>query len=129
MKTHVAVIAAVAAILTACGGGSTEAGGTDPTSGSAATAPRCYELVEGASRAVIKVEGAPNAVDPQGGQVTIYSFLGDAEEFPPETTAGRLEANAFVYADGTRLLLTESSLTWPQDSLLEGAVFTSTTCP
>lgn len=129
MKTHVAVIAAVAALLTACGGGSTEGGGTEPTSGSAATAPRCYELVEGASRAVIKVEAAPSGNDPEGGQVTVYSYVDGVEEFTPETTAGRLEADAFVYGDGTRLLLTESSLTWPQDSLLEGAVFTPTTCP
>jgi hypothetical protein len=128
MKIHVAVAAAGAALLTACGGGSTDAGTSDPASG-AATSPRCYELVEGASRAVIKVESAPSGNDSEGGQVTVYSYVDGVEEFTPETTAGRLEANAFVYGDGTRLLLTESSLTWPQDSLLEGAVFTPTTCP
>ena len=62
----------------------------------------------------------------QGGQVTVYSYLDGVEEFTPETTAGRLESDAFVYADGTRLTLTDASLTWPQDSLLEGAVFTAT---
>ncbi len=120
------VLCGATLVVASCGGSSTGGGGSESPS---AEQVRCYALVEGESRAVIKVEPAPNAVDPQGGQVTIYSFLGDAEEFPPETTAGRLEADAFVYADGTRLLLTESSLTWPQDSLLEGAVFTSTTCP
>lgn len=90
---------------------------------------RCYELVEGSSRTVIKVEPAPNAVDAQGGQVTVYSFRDGTEEFPPETTAGRLESSAFVYADGTTLTLRGESLTWPRDSMLEGAVFTATSCP
>jgi len=110
-------------MLAACGGGSETS--SDPES-----APtRCYELVDGNSRAVIKVEAAPSANDSQGGQVTIYSYLDGAEEFAPETTAGRLEPDAFVYADGTRLALTDTSLTWPQDSLLEGAVFAATACP
>ena len=78
---------------------------------------------------MIKVEAAPSGNDSEGGQVTVYSYVDGVEEFAPESTAGRLEADAFVYADGTRLLLTESSLTWPQDSLLDGAVFTQTTCP
>ncbi len=118
------LLAVVTALISACGGSS----GSSAES-SAAMPVRCYELVEGDSRAVIKVEPAPNAVDAQGGQVTIYSFLGDTEEFPPETTAGRLEPNAFVYGDGTTLTLTADSLTWPQDSMLEGAVFTATSCP
>ena len=113
----------VTSLVSACGGSS---GGSAESS---AAPVRCYELVEGESRAVIKVEPAPNAVDAQGGQVTIYSFFGEAEEFPPETTAGRLEPDAFVYADGTTLSLTAESLTWPQDSMLEGAVFTATSCP
>ncbi len=118
------MLAVVTSLISACGGSS----GSSAES-SAAMPVRCYELVEGDSRAVIKVEPAPNAVDAQGGQVTIYSFLGDTEEFPPETTAGRLEPNAFVYGDGTTLTLTADSLTWPQDSMLEGAVFTATSCP
>ena len=128
MNRYLVVFAAVAALLTACGGGSTDAVATDPASGPAGS-PRCYELVEGASRAVIKVEAAPSGNDSEGGQVTVYSYVDGVEEFAPESTAGRLEADAFVYADGTRLLLTESSLIWPQDSLLDGAVFTQTTCP
>ena len=43
--------------------------------------------------------------------------------------AGRREARAFVYGDGTRLVLTDTSLAWPQGSMLEGAVFTATGCP
>jgi hypothetical protein len=115
-----AVGVAATGALAACGGSS----GSD-----AATTARCYELTEGSSRAVIKVEAAPSANDPEGGQVTVYSYVDGVEEFAPETTAGRLEAEAFVYGDGTRLALTDASLTWPQDSMLEGAVFTSTSCP
>ena len=118
------MLAVVTSLISACGGSS-----SGSAESSAAVPVRCYELVEGDSRAVIKVEPAPNAVDAQGGQVTIYSFLGDTEEFPPETTAGRLEPDAFVYGDGTTLTLTADSLTWPQDSMLEGAVFTATSCP
>lgn len=109
--------------LAACGGGG---GSTDAAS---STPARCYELIEGASRAVVKVEAAPTADKPEGGQITVYSYVDGVEEFTPETTAGRLEADAFVYGDGTRLAVTDTSLTWPQDSLLEGAVFTSTACP
>lgn len=124
--TKLAVLfGALAVALTACGGG----GATPADPDSAQPAVRCYELVEGSSRAVIKVEPAPNPVDDQGGQVTVYSYLDGAEEFAPETTAGRLEPDAFVYADGTRLALTDTTLTWPQDSLLEGAVFAATACP
>jgi len=125
VMSQAVLVCGAAVLVSACGGGSSGGGGES----SAAPPVRCYELVEGDSRAVIKVEPAPNAVDAQGGQVTIYSFLGDTEEFPPETTAGRLEPNAFVYGDGTTLTLTADSLTWPQDSMLEGAVFTATSCP
>jgi len=113
--------------LAACGGGSTTS--ADSAQPADPAAVRCYELVEGSSRAVIKVEAAPSANDAEGGQVTVYSYLDGVEEFAPETTAGRLEPDAFVYADGTRLSLTDASLTWPQDSLLEGAVFTASACP
>ena len=85
--------------------------------------------MEGSSRAVIKVEAAPSSNDAQGGQVTVYSYLDGVEEFTPETTAGRLEPDAFVYGDGARLALTDTTLAWPLDSLLEGAVFTATACP
>ena len=111
--------------ISACGGG---AGGSDAGS-SGQPPPRCSEWVGGSSRTVIKVEAAPSVNDAQGGQVTVYSYIDGAEEFAPETTSGRLEGDAFVYGDGTRLLLTEQTLTWPEDSLLEGAVFTSTPCP
>ena len=120
-----ATACATAILLTACGPGPSEPSGTASNDATV----RCYELVEGGSRTVIKVEPAPNAVDAQGGQVTVYSFRDGTEEFPPETTAGRLEPSAFVYADGTTLTLREESLTWPRDSMLEGAVFTATSCP
>jgi hypothetical protein len=109
--------------LVACGGGA----GSSTSSASVPT--RCYELIEGSSRAVVKIEPAATDDNPEGGQITIYSYVDGAEEFEPETTAGRLEADAFVYGDGTRLALTAGTLTWPQGSLLEGAVFTSTSCP
>lgn len=115
----------LALAISACGGG---AGDSDADS-SGQPPVRCYELVEGSSRAVIKVEPAPSVNDAQGGQVTVYSYVDGVEEFAPETTAGRLEVDAFVYGDGTRLALTDTSLTWPQDSMLEGAVFTATACP
>ena len=124
MTKLAALLAVVALAVTACGGGATPA-----ASDSAQPPVRCYELVEGSSRAVIRVEAAPSSNDAQGGQVTVYSYLDGVEEFTPETTAGRLETDAFVYGDGTRLALTDTTLTWPQDSLLEGAVFTATACP
>ena len=114
--------------VAACGSGSSEGSGAaaaEPTQ----SARRCYELVQGSSRTVIKVEPAPSVNDPEGGRVTVYSYVGGAEEFAPETTAGRLEAGAFVYGDGTRLALTDTSLAWPRDSMLEGAVFTAIGCP
>ena len=135
MTKLAALLGSVAVALAACGGGGAS---TPAASDSAPPAVRCYELVEGSSRAVIKVEAAPSSNDAQGGQVTVYfdlktrkteKLLDGVEEFTPETTAGRLEPDAFVYADGTRLSLTDASLTWPQDSLLEGAVFTATSCP
>lgn len=121
MKVSALMLVPVAlAALVGCGG----RGGAD-------TQPqaRCYELVEGSNRSVAKLAAAQTADNPQGGQITIYSYLGGAEEFAPETTAGRLESDAFVYGDGTRLALTADTLTWPKDSLLEGAVFTSAACP
>lgn len=130
MTWTAATLAGCGLLLAACGGaGSTLTGPTTPASDLATDAPRCYELVGGSSRTVIKVEAAPSANDAAGGQVTVYSYVDGAEEFTPETTSGRLEGDAFVYGDGTRLLLTEQTLTWPQDSLLEGAVFTSAPCP
>lgn len=106
----------IAVTLAACGsGGSTQT--------------RCFEFLDGNSRVVLKVESAPNAVEEDGGQVTVYSYRDGVEEFEPETTIGRLESDAFVYGDGTRLAITEESLTWPTDSMLEGAVFTATGCP
>ena len=121
------VAAALAVVLAVAACGSEGAGGAaaEPTQ----SLTRCYELVQGSSRTVIKVEPAPSVNDPEGGQVTVYSYVGGAEEFTPETTAGRLEAGAFVYGDGTRLALTDTSLAWPQDSMLEGAVFTAIGCP
>ena len=128
MTKLAALHGAVAVALTACGGGSSPATSDSSQAADPAEA-RCYELVEGSSRAVIKVEAAPSVNDAEGGQVTIYSYLDGVEEFTPETTAGRLEPDAFVYGDGTRLALTDTTLAWPQDSLLEGAVFTATACP
>lgn len=128
----VGVVAALVLVLAvaACGSGS---GGSDGPGGAAAkstkSSARCYELVEGSSRTVIKVEPAPRVNDPEGGRVTVYSYVGGAADAAPETTAGRLEAGAFVYGDGTRLALTDTSLAWPRDSMLEGAVFTATDCP
>lgn len=129
MKKLAVLLGAITVVVAACGGGVSTPAGSDSAQPSAQPEIRCYELIEGGSRAVIKVEPAPSANDSQGGQVTIYSYIDGVEEFAPETTAGRLEPDAFVYADGTRLALTAQSLTWPQDSMLEGAVFTSTTCP
>ena len=129
MTKLAAALGAATLALAACGGGSPTPTASDSPQVPAQPASRCYELVEGSSRAVIKVEAAPSSNDAQGGQVTVYSYVDGVEEFSPETTAGRLEPDAFVYADGTRLTLTDTSLTWPQDSLLEGAVFTTTACP
>ena len=123
------VTASATFALSACGGADTLAGPTVSATGEISSSPLCYELVEADSRAVVKVESVPTANDPQGGQVTVYSYVSGQEEFSPETTAGRLEGDTFVYGDGTRLQLSDATLTWPKDSLLEGAVFTITTCP
>ena len=106
--------------LAACGGRS---------GGEAQAQARCYELIEGSSRTVAKIAPAQMPNNSEGGQITVYSFINGAKEFEPETSAGRLEPDAFVYADGTRLALTDKTLTWPPGSLLAGAVFTSTACP
>lgn len=127
---HSSVAAALMLVLAvaACGsGGSKGSGGAAADSTRSPT--RCYELVQGSSRTVIKVEPAPRVNDPEGGQVTVYSYVGGVEDSTPETTAGRLEAGAFVYGDGTRLALTDTSLAWPRDSMLEGAVFSASGCP
>ncbi|MFM1966493.1 MAG: hypothetical protein RL134_2218 [Actinomycetota bacterium] len=124
MKATSLAVACSVVFLAACGGG-----GGGEASDASATPTRCYELIEGSSRAVAKIEANPTSNDPEGGQITIYSYVDGVEEFAPETTPGRLESDAFVYGDGTRLILTADTLTWPQDSLLEGAVFTSSACP
>ena len=108
------------AALAACSGRS---------GGEAQAQARCYELIEGSSRTVAKVAPAQTADNSEGGRITVYSYIDGAKEFEPETTAGRLEPDAFVYADGTRLALTDKTLTWPPGSLLAGAVFSSTACP
>lgn len=124
--TGVAAVLVLVLAIPACGSGSSEGGAAAK---STKYSTRCYELVEGSSRTVIKVEPAPRVNDPEGGRVTVYSYVGGAADSTPETTAGRLEAGAFVYGDGTRLALTDTSLAWPRDSMLEGAVFTATGCP
>lgn len=108
------------AVLAACGGRS---------GGEAQAQPRCYELIEGSSRTVAKVASAKTADNSEGGRITVYSYFNGKQEFEPETTAGRVEPDAFIYADGTRLALTDQKLTWPPGSLLAGAVFTSAACP
>lgn len=124
------VAAALLSVLAigACGSRTSEGSG-GVAADSTKSSTRCYELVEGSSRTVIKVEPARSANNPEGGRVTVYSYVGGAQEFTPETTAGRLEAGAFVYGDGTRLALTDTSLTWPRDSMLKGAVFAAIDCP
>ncbi len=121
MKAPALILVPVAlAALVGCGG----RGGGDTQAQT-----RCFELIDGSSRTVAKVAPAQTADNSQGGRITVYSYINGAQEFQPETTAGRLEPDAFVYADGTRLALTGQTLTWPPGSLLAGAVFTSTACP
>lgn len=109
------------ALLTACG--SSDSGGAGDTW------PRCYSLDEGGSVATIRLEPREVPGEPQGGQITVYSTRDGREEFPPETTIGRLTPTTFVYADGTSLSFDEDSLRWPEDSVLQGAVFTVAGCP
>jgi hypothetical protein len=129
------LVAAMVTLATAaCSGGGSTASTSTAASVDSTSWPRCFEIIESGSRTVMKVEAAPTATDPDGAQVTVYSYVDGVEEFAPETTEpettlGRLDGSAFVYADGTRLVLTESSLTWPAESILAGAVLAATSCP
>lgn len=96
-------------------------------SGCLATTPeitRCYELREGdvVTQLIIKPNDQPQP------SITVHEFMGNKEVAPPLTTLGRIESNAFIYADGTRLEFTDDTLTWPVGSLLGGTVFTGYSC-
>jgi hypothetical protein len=88
-----------------------------------ASMKRCFELREGDVVTTLVVE------DAQGGRVTVYERKAGADVAPPQTTLGRLEEGAFIYADGTRLSFDDAKLTWPEGSLLPGVVFTACPCP
>lgn len=93
------------------------------------TWPKCYSLTEGDTVATIRLEPRDGMGEPDAGQLTIFSTVAGEEEFPPETTVGRLTQGTFVYADGTTLTFDDRQLSWPVDSLLEGAEFEASPCP
>jgi hypothetical protein len=102
---------ALAALTTlACGGG--------PTGEPAMK--RCFHLVEGDVRTTL-------ALDDEG--ITVIERRGDQDLAPPERAPGRLTEQGFVYPDGTLLRIEGDRLTWPEKSLLPGAVFTKGDCP
>ena len=87
------------------------------------TIERCYELVEGDTvNTIILRQSEPPTI-------TIVETVNGELVAPELSTLGTLTATSFTYADGTTLALTETTLTWPEDSLLPGAVFVRTTCP
>jgi hypothetical protein len=87
---------------------------------SGATVKHCYEVVDGAERTLVVIEdGSPQA------SVTIL----DADGGNPQKTLGRLEAGAFVYADGTRLHFDAESVRGSAGSLLDGVVGKACPCP
>lgn len=105
-------VLAVGLSLLACGGAETEA-----------TMKQCYALVEGETKTTLVIEGAGNEAT-----LTVHEWKDGVEVAPPETASGRLEADAFVYPDGTRLTFDANELAWPVDSLLSGAVFQAEPC-
>lgn len=105
---RLAALAALTAL--ACGGGSTGENAMK----------RCFHLVEGDVRTSLVIE--------EDG-VTVVERRGDQDLAPPERAPGRLTAEGFVYPDGTLLRIEGATLTWPEKSLLPGAVFTEGPCP
>lgn len=87
------------------------------------SAETCYELVEGDARTVLILQ------DGEQPSITVREFVGAQESAAPQTTLGSMEPNAFIYADGTRLTLTDNTLVWPEDSLLPNVEFTAADCP
>ncbi len=86
--------------------------------------PLAYALVEGSVVTTLVLEaGEPT------GRITVYERDGGVDVVPPESFVGRLEADAFVYPDGSRLALTAETLTWPEGSALAGAVFRAAPLP
>lgn len=84
----------------------------------------CYALTEPNSVTTLVIEG-----EGESASITVYERAGTTEVAPPQRTPGTRDATAFIYPDGTRLTLTEQTLTWPEKSMMPGLVFTRSTCP
>lgn len=109
-STTLTLAALTALTALACGGGSTGEN----------TMNRCFHLVEGDVRTSLVIE--------EDG-VTVVERQGGKDLAPPERAPGRLTEEGFVYPDGTLLRIEGDKLTWPEKSLLPGAVFTEGPCP
>ena len=81
---------------------------------------RCFHLDEGDVRTSL-------VIDAEG--LTVIERQGGKDVAPPERAPGRLTDEGFVYPDGTLLRIEGGTLTWPEKSLLPGAVFTEGPCP
>ena len=85
---------------------------------------RCFSKKDGERDVILVIEdGQPQP------SITVYERLEGKDLAPPMKTYGRLEPGAFVYADGTRLVFDDQRLTWPENSLLAGAVYPASACP
>ena len=84
----------------------------------------CYSLDEGDTKTTLIVED-----DGSGASITVYEWEAGVEVTSPEAAPGRMDGSDFIYPDGTRLTIDETSLTWPADSMLKGAVFQAESCP
>lgn len=83
---------------------------------------RCYELAEGdiVNTIILRQSEPPT--------ITIVETVNGELVAPKQSTPGTLTPTSFTYPDGTELELTETTLTWPENSLLPGVVFVQTDC-
>ncbi len=85
---------------------------------------QCFSLVEGDTETTIVIEG-----DKTSAKLTLLEHSKGEAVAEPESFLGRLEEGVFVQATGLRLQFDKEKLTWPEDSLLPGAVFKAVPCP
>ena len=80
----------------------------------------CFDLLEGDTTTVLVV---------REDSITTYERRDGNDIAQPESAPGRRVEEGFKYPNGTLLLIDEETLTWPEESLLPSAVFSSCDCP
>jgi hypothetical protein len=90
------------------------------------TAPvkKCYALVEAETTTTLEL-------DEQAGplaKITIHEHKAGVAVAEPTPLLGRVEGGSFRTSTGLVIAFDERTMTWPQDSLLPGAVFQRVPC-